>query len=432
MTMKTTSTLDVPAHDSAAAKAVASFCREGHTPPGPAVRASLPASDVWAAMTRAGTALWLDTGDVAATQKLWTKEFTALTTNNTLLNKEVQKGIYDQLVPEAVAMVRQAVSGISDTRLVQEVAFVLNAVHGLKLVRTFDADVSVELHTDVADDVEASYRYGKRFHSICPDRFIVKVPLTPAGLLAARKLHDDGIRVNFTLGFSARQNWLIALVARPSWVNVFMGRLNSFVADRGLGDGNNVGEKATLSSQRLLRKVNQEHHLAVRQIGASIRSGQQVADLAGLDTLTIPTSAAAEFVKLGLAPAAIEDRTDDDPTVSFAAGIDPAAEGLDVFWSQDGKMATAMASLAKQDTAKLTPDGVRSFLRDHGVPGLFPDLSAADVRAIVEDGKIPSYERWTARAKQRSADWDGLFTVSALQSFAVDQKALDDRIRGLI
>jgi hypothetical protein len=27
------------------------------------------------------------------------REFTALTTNNTLLNKEVQKGIYDQLVP---------------------------------------------------------------------------------------------------------------------------------------------------------------------------------------------------------------------------------------------------------------------------------------------------------------------------------------------
>ena len=72
---------------------------------------------------------------------------------------------------------------------------------------------------------------------------------------------------------------------------------------------------------------------------------------------------------------------------------------------------------------------VRALLREHGVPGLFPELSAADTAAIVKDGKIPSYERWAARAKARTADWDGLFTESALQSFAVDQKALDDRIR---
>lgn len=427
--MTTPSTVQVPLHDSAAAKTVAAFCREGHAPPAASVRAALPSTPAWAAMTKTGTALWLDTGDVEATQKLWTKEFTALTTNNTLLNKEVQKGIYDQLVPKAAKTLRQAMPGIGDAQLVQEIAFVLNAVHGLKLVRTFDADVSVELHTDVAHDVEASYRYGKRFHAICPDRFIVKVPLTPAGLFAARKLRDDGIRVNFTLGFSARQNWLIALVARPSWVNVFMGRLNSFVADRGLGDGNNVGEKATLSSQRRLRQVNKEHRLAVKQIGASIRSGQQVADLAGLDTLTIPTAAAAEYLQLAIPPAKIKDHTADDPKVTFKAGVDAAAEGLDVFWDQGGKMPAAMAAVAKADIGSMSPDRLRALLREHGVPGLFPELSAADTAAIVKDGKIPSYERWAARAKARTADWDGLFTESALQSFAVDQKALDDRIR---
>ncbi|MCH7646660.1 MAG: transaldolase, partial [Nitrospinae bacterium] len=52
---------------------------------------------------------------------------------------------------------------------------------------TFDADVSVELHTNLARDAEVSYQYGKRFHAICPDRFTVKVPLTPEGLIAARR-----------------------------------------------------------------------------------------------------------------------------------------------------------------------------------------------------------------------------------------------------
>ena len=170
------------------------------------------------------------------------REFTALTTNNTLLNKEVQKGIYDQLVPAAAQLLHGASPKMTQDQLVQEIAFVLNAVHGLKLVRTFDADVSVELHTAFSNDADASYQYGKRFAAISPDRFIVKVPLTPAGLLAARALHDDGIRINFTLGFSARQNWLIASLAQPTWVNVFMGRINAFIVDNKLGDGVSAGE----------------------------------------------------------------------------------------------------------------------------------------------------------------------------------------------
>ncbi len=424
-----TTTAQVPLHDSPAAKQIAAFCLEGHTAPSKTLRAGFKTSPQWAAMAKAGTALWLDTGDVEATQQLWTKEFTALTTNNTLLNKEVQKGIYDQMVPKAATLLRQAIANVGDAQLVQEIAFILNAVHGLKLVRTFDADVSVELHTDVANDPEASYRYGKRFHAICPDRFIVKVPLTPGGLFAARRLSKDGIRLNFTLGFSARQNWLIALVARPAWVNVFMGRLNAFVIDRKLGDGDNVGEKATLSSQRLLRQVNAAQKLNVKQIGASIRTGRQVADLAGLDTLTIPTAAAAEYIKLNLPPASISNRTAEDPKVTFKAGFDAAREGFDVLWNQGGKMKDAMAVLAKQNIDAMNADTLRAFLSEHGVPGLFPELSAEDSAAIIKDGKIPALDRWAERARKGTTDWDAIFTESALQSFAVDQKALDDRIR---
>ena len=86
------------------------------------------------------------------------------------------------------------------------------------------------------------------------DRFIVKVPLTPAGLLAARRLHDDGIRHQL----HARLLGAPELADRARWrsrpaCNVFMGRINAFVADNELGDGKNVGEKATLASQRGLR-----------------------------------------------------------------------------------------------------------------------------------------------------------------------------------
>jgi transaldolase len=61
------------------------------------------------------TRLWLDTGDIDEAKKLWCSEFEALTTNNTLLNKEIQKGIYDGLVHEVTDVIRKAAPDIDET-----------------------------------------------------------------------------------------------------------------------------------------------------------------------------------------------------------------------------------------------------------------------------------------------------------------------------
>ena len=52
-----------------------------------------------------------------------------------------------------------------------------------------------------------------------------------------RELSAEGLPINHTLGFSARQNYVIARIGRPRYVNVFLGRLGSFVATNELGDG---------------------------------------------------------------------------------------------------------------------------------------------------------------------------------------------------
>src|SRR4051812_9954513 len=62
----------------------------------------VPASSpFWRGLRALGSELWLDTGDIAAAGALWTSEFSALTTNNTLLNKEIQTGVYDRLIADA-------------------------------------------------------------------------------------------------------------------------------------------------------------------------------------------------------------------------------------------------------------------------------------------------------------------------------------------
>jgi transaldolase len=419
----------VPAHDSKLAKEVATYCRSGHTAPDPRVRAAFPASEVWQAVTRTGTELWLDTGDVDAAKGLWTREFKALTTNNTLLNKEVQKGIYDELIPDAAALLRNASADLDEQRVVLEIGFILNAVHGLKLVRTFDADVSVELHTDLANDTEASYQYGKRFAAINPERFIVKVPLTPSGIFAARRLVKDGIRVNFTLGFSARQNYVIALLARPTFVNVFMGRINAFLLDNKLGDGVNAGEKATLSSQRTMRRLKQSPGVTVRQIGASMRSGQQCFDLLGVDVFTMPIAAAKEFLQKNPPRDTIKDRTDSDPPVTFAKGVDAAADRLAAFWEVDANFEKAMCKLAAEDAGKLDAAKLVAFLQAQGCGDLFPQFTADEEMKLRKEGKIPVHASWRDRVRKGTASWDGVMTAAALQSFAQDQSALDERVR---
>ena len=117
----------------------------------------------------------------------------------------------------------------------------------------------------------------------------MKVPLTPEGYLAVRKLTQQNIPINFTLGFSARQNYLAARLSNPDFVNVFLGRLNQLVIEHKAGSGDQVGEKVSLSTQNALIEARKNHKkVKSRLIGASVRSGEQVAFLAGLDVLTIP------------------------------------------------------------------------------------------------------------------------------------------------
>ncbi|MEJ2705943.1 MAG: transaldolase family protein, partial [Sedimentisphaerales bacterium] len=259
------------------------------------LRDKFATNPIWARLRKLGTELWLDSGNIDNIDETWTREFTALTTNNTLLNREIQTGRYDSLIREASQVLDQY-GDLSEQEKILEITFILNAKHGLKLVEKFDAYVSVEEHTDLAGDVEAAIEYARRYHAICPERFFVKIPFTPAGLLATRRLAAEGIAVNHTLGFSARQNYLIARLANPSFVNVFLGRLNSFVADNHLGSGKYMGEKATLASQAVVRQLREQKMSSSRQIGASFRQGQQVMDLAGMDVMTMPPKVAREFV----------------------------------------------------------------------------------------------------------------------------------------
>lgn len=388
----------------------------------------LESSQVWRGLREVGTQLWLDTGDMEEAAALYTADFEALTTNNTLLNREVQKGLYDDLITEAARAIQHASPDIDERDLILEVAFVLNARHGLRLVQRFNAHVSVELHTDLADDADRSIAFGRRFHAICPERFIIKVPLTPAGFLAARRLSQDGIPVNFTLGFSARQNLVAALLARPRYVNVFMGRLNAFVADNDLGDGRNVGEKATLATQRMLLDLRRQGRSDTLLIGASMRSGAQAGALAGLDVFTMPTQVAAQYAHNPLPVAA--SRVEHDPEVPLHPGVMLSHFNGATLWDIPKDFGVAVNDLLqKEDLDDFTPWDVQTHFELEGFPDFLPRWSEEDIETARHDGKIPVYMHWRPRLEDGEIGLDALMNIAALQSFVTDQAELDRRIR---
>lgn len=376
----------------------------------------------WEALRSTGTELWLDTGDMEEAEANWTAEMSALTTNNTLLNNEIQKGIYDVFISEAKSIVRE----LPLEEKVKEIAFILNARHGLRLVARFGGLVSVELHTDTAHDIKAIEYYGKRYHELCPEQFIVKVPYTAEGLIGARRLKDAGVKINFTLEFSARENALVTRVARPDYLNVFLGRVGAFMIDNKLGDGSGAGEMAVISSQNWVTGLSAKNPWQTKLIAASLRNPGQLELLAGTDVFTMPPKVAAAGHKD--LPGKFTSRTHENYPVSM---FDSAKDAhIEKFWTVDENV----LNLAERLAAKVPSSGAEliEIAHEEGCGDMFPSLTREERSFIASDGKIPVYSRWADKIKEGRIAPDTLLTLAGLASFTADQKMLDDRIKGII
>ena len=390
--------------------------------PGPAEERLRPSqSTFWAGLRDLGTKLWLDTGDAAAAAELWTAEYSALTTNNTLLNAEVQKGIYDELIGQASV----ALGELLPEQRVVEIAFLLNARHGLLLARRFGGKVSVELHTALAHDVERTVAYGARLFAVCPAHFVIKVPYTAAGLVAARALGERGIPVNLTLGFSARQNYLAATFSKPRYVNIFVGRLGAYVQGAGWGDGAGLGEKVTLASHHAMREASASLPHPVEQIAASLRDGAQVRALAGVDVLTMPPKVAREAAAAQGEP--WRSALAAEYKVELSSLEDVSSARVSTLWEVPDAFRVMCVEL--NTTAPRTADALVTRVRELGAEDVLPRFSAEDLELLDRDGKIPQHDRWADRIARGEAGIDTLLTMAGLLAFTRDQEALDDRVR---
>ncbi|MCF8223326.1 MAG: transaldolase family protein [Bacteroidales bacterium] len=385
-------------------------------------RVNAASDPFWANLHNTGTTLWLDTGDMEEALDVWTGDMEALTTNNTLINKVIQKGIYDDFIPRT----RDILSGLPDEKIIIETAFILNARHGLRLTHKFGGDVSVELHTNTAHNIDDIVNYGLRYHSICPEKFIIKVPYTASGLIGARILRDRGVRINFTLGFSARHNVMAAYISRPSYLNVFLGRIGAYVANNNIGDGSGIGEKTVIETQKHISKIGSELGSNTKLIAASIRHHDQLGLLAGVDVFTIPPKIGGTGRRE--LDGSFRSRLLDDYKPGI--DIDPASEGMNKFWEADKKMSQVAKKIGEQLPG--TGSDLESIMRNEGYEDMFPILNDTDNKRISDDGKIPVRSAWLDRINAGEIAPDTLLNLAGLASFTSDQAALDNRIESII
>ncbi len=379
-------------------------------------------SEVLEKLLKTASRLWMDTGERDLALSLWKKEISALTTNNTLANQVVQSGVMDGDIESALKRIRKEATGISEEELITEIGFIINCKIALRLVATFGKKVSVELHPLMSRDMAKSLHYARRYYKVTPEHFIIKVPLTPEGYLVVRQLSKEGIPTNFTLGFSARQNYLAARLSNPTYVNVFLGRLNAVVADNSLGSGDYVGERVTIATQKALNDIKRVNpKVGTFLIAASVRNGQQVLDLAGVDVLTIPPKSFGELYNSETSSGKISSKLEE----VYPVGID-SPDRFASLWEVDERFVRFVGTLLESDPDSMDGEGLLDVCRRSDVDLFYP-FSSEEIESIKKRGKIPLLGDWSG-----DVAIDDLMTTSALLSFTTDQAALDKRIKGFI
>jgi transaldolase len=90
-----------------------------------------------------------------------------------------------------------------------------------EIVKMIHGPVSLEV---ISTDYEGMLAEGRRLSKFGKN-VVVKIPMLPDGLKAVRTLHNEAIKTNVTLIFSANQA-LLAAKSGASYVSPFIGRLD--------------------------------------------------------------------------------------------------------------------------------------------------------------------------------------------------------------
>ncbi len=153
-----------------------------------------------------------------------------------------------------------------------------------------DGDVSAEV---IATDFKGIVKEGENLAQLAPN-IVVKVPMIKDGIKALRYFHDEGIRTNCTLVFSAGQA-ILAAKTGATYLSPFIGRIDDINWDG-------------MSLIRDIAEIYAIQGFETEILAASIRSAMHIvqAAKAGADVVTCPLSSILGLLKHPLTDIGLE------------------------------------------------------------------------------------------------------------------------------
>ena len=139
-----------------------------------------------------------------------------------------------------------------------------------KDVEDFPISVEINPHLDKADDmIEAAKKLAAM-----SDHFVIKIPCTEQGLVAAKKLTDDGVKVNATLVFTPSQALQVGRLG-CTYCSIFIGWQETSGVD-------------CADLMNSIMAMYETYGFDTEVIVAAVRNGKQIVDaaLAGADIVT--------------------------------------------------------------------------------------------------------------------------------------------------
>jgi transaldolase len=137
-----------------------------------------------------------------------------------------------------------------------------------EILHLVDGPVSLET---VSRDAKGMVEEGRKLAEL-GDNVVVKIPMTPEGMIAVQELESEGIPTNVTLVFSPTQA-LIAAKAGATFVSPFIGRLDDVSSDgmKLIRDVKTIFDNYDFDTQIIVASVRHPMHvLEAALIGADI------------------------------------------------------------------------------------------------------------------------------------------------------------------
>ena len=159
-----------------------------------------------------------------------------------------------------------------------------------EILAEVSGDVSLETTEPEAGPM---YEQGQRLAAM-GENAVVKVPMTPDGLEAGKRLVDEGVRINVTLVFSPAQAILAAEIGAYI-VSPFLGRIDDAASDG-------------MHALRQICDIFDIQGYETEVLAASLRHPMHVVDaaLAGADIATMPFDVFTKLVKHPLTDKGLE------------------------------------------------------------------------------------------------------------------------------